>query len=343
MRKIIESIKTVRAFVAAIVLVSSPAVFALGGGDWVNNGGGIAEKNVMFAYEKLEKYLQVCLSSTACKLDPTQRQLLTQIVNGLPQELASRNLHFSSERSAPGFFIIDGLVRVAKTGRTVGSPIYVNSDLLYSKNPAGGYDAMTVPEAVAVLVHELGHHYSNASHEELDLLGVRVSLMLQQKFSSTPLIPWSSEISATIFSTDSMNEFPDILIAVGRDVLNISKIYEDTVRCFRVSVPIPILPLPDIDLISKKPAGSMLYNVHWDKFKDTDTRISVKMVGNVSNKCVYKNDLGIRNNDFKISISFAANKVNGQWVFDQSSLEVNQFRESWYKIIKLPINPLMQE
>ncbi|MFM6928844.1 MAG: hypothetical protein ACKOX6_10300 [Bdellovibrio sp.] len=342
MRKVIESIKMAKSLVAAIIMISSPSVFALGGGDWVNNGGGTAEKNVMYAYEKLGKYIQVCLKSEACKLDPKQKQMLAQIAYGLPQELASHNLHFSSERRSPGFFIIDGLVRVAKTGRAQGSPIYVNSDLLYSKNSSGGYNAVSVPEAVAILVHELGHHYSGASHEELDLLGVRVSLLLQQKFSSTPLIPWSSDISATIYSTDSINEFPEILLTVGQDVLNVSKIYEDTVRCFRVSVPIPILPLPDIDLVSKKPAGSLLYNVHWDKFKESDTKISVKMVGNVSNNCIYKTNIGIRNNDFKVSISFEANKVNGQWVFNPNSLGVNQFRDSWYKIIKLPLNPLMQ-
>ena len=41
---------------------------ALAGGDEINNGGGIAEKNTMFAYQTLHKHIKTCLSAQACNL-----------------------------------------------------------------------------------------------------------------------------------------------------------------------------------------------------------------------------------------------------------------------------------
>ncbi|MBO9667555.1 MAG: hypothetical protein J7501_12170 [Bdellovibrio sp.] len=339
MRKLVQSIKMIRALAAAVVVVSASGAFAWGG-DVVNNGGGIAEKNVIYAYEKLDKYLKTCLKSDLCKLNSQQRYMLAQISGGLNQEYKSNQLRFASESRTPGFFMIDGLVRVAKTGNAIGSAIYINSDLLYTKTESGEYEAMTIPEAVAVLIHELGHHYSNASHEELDLLGVRVSLMLQLKVSTTPLIPWSSAISANVISGLSLNDYPEVILNVGESMIDISKQYADVVMCHRMAIPIPILPIPDIELGARKPAGSMLYNVHWDKLEENNGKMKVRMEANVSNNCIYRTNVGIRNNDYKLSISFTANQIMGKWVYDPTSLVINQYRDPWYKIIKLSLNPL---
>ena len=43
------------------------------GGDLINNGGGIAEKNVLYAYAKLEGFLHLCLSSEVCKISSSQQ------------------------------------------------------------------------------------------------------------------------------------------------------------------------------------------------------------------------------------------------------------------------------
>ncbi|MDG0815174.1 hypothetical protein [Bdellovibrio svalbardensis] len=323
----------------AIASFSTSAAFARGG-DMVNNGGGIAEKNVFYAYEKLDKYILICLNSDACKLNERQKIVLRQILATLPREKSMQQLFFSSEKKMPGTYIIDGLVRVAKTGSEVGSPIYINSDLLYSRNEANSYDPVTIPEAVAILIHEMGHHQGSYSHEELDLIGVRASMLLQQKFISTPLIPWTSEISANVLNPNVVSSFPEVLLNIGDDVLDISRMYEETAMCYAITIPIPILPLPDLELLNKKPAGSLFHNVHWDKFSEKGDTLTVRIIGNVSNNCVYKTDIGIRNNDYKMAIGFTANKINGKWVLDRTSVEMNQYREPWYKLIKLPINPL---
>lgn len=330
-------------FIVSLIvsLAAGSANAILRGGDLVNNGGGIAEKNVIYAYEKLDKYIQICVKSDSCKLTERQRGLLQQIFENMPHEKAGKQLFFASEGKAPGTFIIDDLVRVAKTGSTVGSPIYINSDLLYTKSEAEGYDPVSIPEAVAILVHEMGHHYGNYTHEELDLLGVRVSLLLQQKFISTPLIPWNSEISATVFNPNLTSAFPEVLLNIGDDVVDISAEYKDAVACVGLTVPIPILPIPDLELMNKKPVASILHNVHWSKFKEKDNELSVMITGNVSNNCVYKTNIWIRNNDSKINISFRMVKsASGKWVYVKQSLDVDQYKDPWWKIIRLPLNPL---
>lgn len=328
---------TLTMLIVLFAVLSTQSVLA--GGDRVNNGGGLGEKNVIYAYEKLENYIKLCLDSDTCKLNPTQQFVLQKIYSGLPQDKKLNQLTFSSEKNNPGSFIIDGNVRIAKTGSTIGSPIVINTDLLYNKNQSGSYEAISIPEAVAVLVHEFGHHYGNFSHEELDLIGVRVSLLLQSKVISTPLVPWRSDISMTVLNQDSTGSFPEVLLYVGNDIIDISSRYKVEIKCDGFKIPIPLLPVPDININTKTPKGSILHNLHWEKIKDSETTLDVQITGNVSNRCKVKSDTEIRNNSSQITIKFRMNKNIDTWVYDSSSLKMRQFEDEWWKIIKLPNLP----
>lgn len=335
----------VKSFLFACILVMGLVInvraFARGG-DMVNNGGGIAEKNILYAYDKLDKYIRLCLNSDSCRLNGYQKFVLKEILSNLSREkINPSQLSFSSEKLNPGTFIIDGIVRVAKTGSTVGSPILINSDLLYSKNETSDVP-VSIPEAVAILIHEMGHHVANhLSHEELDLIGVRASMLLQQKIISTPLVPWVSDISLSVYNSDLTTSFPEILLAVGNDVVDVSDLYDRTALCYNITIPIPILPIPDIQLISKRPVASILHNVHWEQFKDDGEVLRARVVGNVSNNCIYKIETGtLRINDYKMAIEFVAYKLNSKWIVDKNSIKMNQFRDPWYKIIKLPFKPI---
>jgi predicted Zn-dependent protease with MMP-like domain len=326
--------KRIKSIFTAVFLMS--AIANATGGDHVNNGGGLSERNILFAYEKMGKYIQLCLHSETCKLTTTQREILEKIQAGLPREKVRAQIEFASEKNLPGYFIIDGRVRLARTGSTVGSVIIINVDMLDTKNESGGVDPMSIAEGVSLLVHEFGHHYGSYSHEELDLLGVRVSMMLQQKMIVTPMIPWTSEISAQVFNPD-LSSFPDVLLTVGDEVIDISKQYRQAVKCIDFKVPIPVLPIPDIVLASSAPESSMLHNVHWDKIKESETSVSVKIIGNVSNRCSSQNEGPIRLNNSKLLITFTINKKGSRYVFDQSTLSVSQFKDPWWKFIKLPM------
>lgn len=307
------------------------------GGDFVNNGGGLAEKNILYAYLQIGTYIEMCLKMTSCKLDDRQRGILTQIYNGLPQEKKNtQQIIFDSETKHPGTFIIDGLLKVAKTGSVPGSPIYINVDLLYSKDELGMDQAVTLEESVAILVHEFGHHYGTYTCPELDLLGVRTSMAMQQRMTTTPLIPWTSEISASVINHNFLNSFPEVLLTVGGDIINISDVYQQSVQCIGLTIPIPVIPLPDVGLDKKKPLGSLFDNVHWDKLKENATSMNVRIVGNVSNQCKDKTNALVRDNDYKLSINFTIQKVNDHWVYDPKTLTMNQFKDPWWKILRLP-------
>lgn len=302
---------------------------AFGGGDLINNGGGIAEKNVFYAYQKLGTYLKLCLSSDFCKIDKLQRSVLEKIQSGLAQEMQNPNqIQFASEKTSPGFFILNGEVKIAKTGNQVGSPIYINTDLLYVKNEMGFFIPLSLSECVAILVHELGHHYGNDSHAELDLTGVRVALMLQHKTYNTPLLPWSEQISATFINTDFETSYPDILIYVEDQVIDISSLFRETVFCPKFFIPIPFLP--DIPISTRKPVSTLVHNVHWSKLSHNAGLVLMSIRADLAHKCKDKDDNSIRSQDFLIKIDFSVNMNpdTGKWTLDQDSIKLEQTKRS---------------
>lgn len=312
------------------------------GGDLVNNGGGIAEKNILFAYQKLDTFITLCLTSDFCKIDKNQRTILEQILAGLTEERQNtEQIQFASENNQKGFFIIDGEVKVAKTGSKIGSPIYINVDLIYTQNEMGYYIPASISDAVAILVHELGHHYGNYSHTDLDLIGVRVALMLQHKTYNTPLLPWSQQISATIINPNVGDTYPAILLYIEDQVIDISEHFKNTVNCPKFFVPIPILPIPDIQVPGKSPLGILVHNVHWDKVKTSKdkTKIELSITGDLSLKC--KEDTSeekLRSQDYRMEIDFSVKtSENGKWVLEAESLKMEQKRDTWWKIIKLAL------
>ncbi len=319
-----------------VSLLSLTSIISHAGGDLINNGGGIAEKNILYAYFNLDKFMLICLRSEVCKLNDDQKMLLQKISDSFPQERESgTQIQMQSEKKSPGAFMIDGSIRVAKTGSAIGSPIVINVDQLYTLNESGQYDAVTIPEAVAILIHELGHHQGSYSHETLDLLGVKVSLVVQKKFASTPMLPWSQEVSAEVFNPPMNTAFPLLLLNIGDEVVDISELYRQTVRCHYISLPVPIFDVPDLPLLSNTPLGSILSNLHWAKMTEGESSLRVKIQGNISNKCSYRSNIQIRNNSYQMALSFKIRKLHDKWKYDPSSLEMKQYNDGWWKIIRL--------
>ncbi len=309
----------------SIILITS---IANAGGDLINNGGGIAEKNVLYAYQKLDSYIKLCLSSEMCKVNNLQRSILEKINQGLAQE--RRNLdqiQFSSEKTNPGFFIIDGEVKVAKTGRQIGSPIFINTDLLYARNELGFFIPLSISECVAILVHELGHHYGDFAHTDLDLTGVRVALMLQQKTYSTPLLPWSEQISAVVINRDVDTSYPDILLYVEDQAFDLSQQFKDSVFCPKFFIPIPFLP--DVPLSTKKPVSTLAHNVHWNKLATNGATSLLSIRADLAHNCKDANNNGVRSQDFLVKIDFFVTMGPlGKWTLDNNSIKIEQSKRS---------------
>lgn len=329
-----------KALLMAVVLFVSTAAYA--GRDDVNNGGGLAEKNILYAVENLSQYIGLCLNSQTCKISESERELLKKISSSLPAEKQTKDLiQFVSEKAKPGFFVIGGEMKVAKTGSTVGSQIFFNLDMLYLKNAAGLTVPMSLTEGVSHLIHEFGHHHGNLSHGDLDLLGIKVSLLLQQSIQTTPLLPHTNEITAVVINDPSFKGFPQILLYVFGDVINVSKKFENSVKCAVLTVPISTNELPDVSLGTTKPNASVFHNIYWEKHKLGTNSGEFTIKGNLSNLCKDSDKVNFNDNSFKATITFDVDRkvlANGtaRWVYEKDSVEIKQKFEPWWKIIKLP-------
>jgi hypothetical protein len=196
---------------------------AMAGGDLVNNGGGLAERNVLFAYNNLEFSLRLCLDGPSCRLSQMENRILLDIYTHLAAERENaKQIVFLSEKKFPGTFLIDGEMKAAVTGSLVGSVIKINTDLLYFIKKNHMTEGLSVHEAIAMLIHELGHHHGNFSHTELDLLGLKVSEHLNKSTYKTPLLPSGSPLSAVFINGAAGSTFPEILLYSSQQMFNLS-------------------------------------------------------------------------------------------------------------------------
>ena len=267
------------------------------GGDLVNNGGGLAEKIMLFTFEKMDSYLTTCLSSVSCQLDAKQTVVLKSIINGLPSEKLNPNLlQFVSEARYPGFFMINSEIKVAKTGSQPGSPIYINTDMLYTVDYSGFKVPIGMPEMLAILIHELGHHYGPESHEFLDLLGVRVGMFIAQQSYITPELPWLRDVSISVInvSKDAIG-FPEMVLFLGDESVNLSEEIKKQGACL-------FKHYPAADLEIMRPVGTYIYNLHWATARPGGGSPELTMVANVTHWCRYATQYKVQRQEHAVML-----------------------------------------
>lgn len=245
----------------ALMLLASNA-FA-GGGDYAGNGAGAAESTLAFAHRNLGTYAKLCLDSAECGLNPSERDLLTMIYDSLPLEYENPYpLIFKSERLEPGFFIIDGQLKVARTGLSIGSPIFLNIDLLYQRTPTGEIVPITAESAVAILIHELGHHHGVRDHASLDQLGAKVAIPMGARTTRVDLGPRKRNIMATVIDLDLPSSFAQLLVTDGLRSWDLGPAAREALSC-------PFNgPYADPSL-----RGFSLFNLHWRNLSPTRVQL----------------------------------------------------------------------
>lgn len=309
-------------------------------GDDVNNGSGLAEKTFVRAFASLDRYLGLCLHSQICRLSEKDRAVLTAIQDTLPlQNEAHSGLIFASEREEPGTFIIDGELKIAKTGSKVGAPIYLNRDLIYRLSPDGGLQPLALGEAVSILVHELGHHQGEMDHTYLDVLGNKVALVLQHHISESPLLPMNTRLSLIVINGDTGRDYPQILLNVFDQQYDLSSLFADQMKCHFQLVPLPILD--EISVKEQKPKGVMIHNVHWTRFSEASPEDKFVLEGNLTKFCEDGSTFKNTNKDHKARFTFQLDQVGAgtqaqTWVLKADSLEIKDKYDPWWKFIRLP-------
>ncbi len=152
-----------------------------GGGTVVGNGAGAVESSFQHAYYSLSKIISTCVSSKKCETTK-EENLVLQTISSIVKMNANKKdrLVFLSEKLNPGFFTTgsDQTNRIAKTFLNPDSPIYINTDMLYTDS---GKPAIDFQDILRILVHELGHQAGIVSHASLDILGVKVSTFSEDR------------------------------------------------------------------------------------------------------------------------------------------------------------------
>ena len=242
-------------------------------------GGGIAENNLLYAFHNLEFFIDVCLNShQSCTLNDKEYGLLLQIQNSLAEERKNKNLIvIASEEKNPGFFIIEGLVRIAKTEYRVGAPIYINADLLYPKamvaSPSSTHllphdRPLDIPLAAALLVHELGHHQGERDHTVLDILGTKVQTVLRTYTQELDGGPDRRYLLVNAYEYLSMPK-SDLIARDEEKIVVLSPWVSNLLVCKD----------------GKAPTSYSFWNLHWEKETGTPTRVRMPLKFRVSLKC----------------------------------------------------------
>lgn len=227
-------------------------------GDETSNGGGIAEKNVLYAAQQIDRMLLLCLPSAVCRLNAEEAAAVSKVRAQLAQApLTTERILFASERQTPGVFQLDGkahgAVRSAKT--TVNSAIYLNTDHLY----AGG-QPISIPSASALLLDELAHGVEPAfandeKHRQLDALCAKFQHFMEKVRDEFPLGGGRPTLTAYILHS---TPFSDVVISDGEHSLDLMKIFleNNLVVCATDNEK---LESADVDLVDWLDAAEVTY------------------------------------------------------------------------------------
>ena len=253
---------TIPGFLAAALL---PTVLIAG--DQVGNGGGMAEQNLAFARTNLARDIQLCLDSISCVTHPRDRKLLQQIQESLPRE--PERLYFRSGKKHPGFFHLGGQLKMARTGDRVGSPVYINTDLLYHATPQGP-TFLRLDQAVALLIHEYGHHHGVEDHTRLDLLGARVATRFSQSVEVARMQPFRDGAMALVSNRDQ-HSFPQFLLYMDGHVADLSASLRRRLRC-----PLSALRVSRSLGTGGKPTAATFFNLYWQQIDFEDLEFEIR-------------------------------------------------------------------
>lgn len=179
-----------------LILVISINLYALEGK--VRNGGDIATRNFIFAAKQLSFYISKCISTKSCNVNSEEILTLESIKKITDPSL----LVFVNDKNSSGIFTVNGIEKAAVTGDKPGSLIYINV------NKTKG---MSISNAVALLVHEFGHHLAVIDHTWLDHLGVKVGLVASESFSLYNIMG-TKRFSFQIYYTNNTNPYVNLFV-----------------------------------------------------------------------------------------------------------------------------------
>lgn len=307
-------------------------------GDVMGNGGGLAEQNIVYAYRNINSFIDICMDSRDCRLTDEERIILGKIKANMASEYQRGQVVFKSERQEPGTFILMGEPKIAKTWLHVGAPIYVNKDLLYQTNTAGKIVPLALSQAVALLIHELGHHHNYTDHTKLDLLGVKVSMALGRDLEKARVLPGYENLQAMVINKMGKTTKPKVLMYVGEQIWDLTKIVTNALHCTSITLPI----IGSVQFGNAKPDGTILHNIAFTKqdIRSIGKESDFTLTGSLVHFCKDGSELRQITNT-KLDVSFKATLVSDTsgftWKFNNKSVVIKQYKEAFLKLFFFPL------
>ena len=300
---------------AFLLILITTLTFNIYAGDRVWNGGGLAEKNILWALVSLDKYIDNCLNGPYCNLTKKEKTLLKKIKKvHLTEPQGPNFIKFKSHIKNEENFDFGEGIKLAKTKLKPGSPIFINKDLLY-RNINGNVEAFTVAEAVSLLIHEIGHHTGEKNHTKLDLLGAKVGMVVERFSEKAPFFPTNNKIQVVSFNSDSLTQFPEILIYIDDQIINITEKVKKEIECH--------------DDYRSRPEGATFHNIYWKPFYKRSDSLKFKFQGNLWVFCQNRN-------------GFIYDKPEGKYLevsFKSKIIDESKYDEKRYSQFKVNFVP----
>ena len=208
-----------------VFMMSSPAI-AGGEYDFVGNGAGRAENNVLYAHQNLYKFLENFIDhcrKSRCHLNSKQMANLVSIKHTADRQIGhpDRIILCWSKSDCPVSFQT-GENQPHRIFVTLGELIYVNIPQFYSSD---GKLIVQLPEIISYLVHEMGHIIGLEDHQYLDFLGNNVREIVERKLEATEIsLPFSnSDVSIQMFNFESSDQQnADLNLNLGSKMVELS-------------------------------------------------------------------------------------------------------------------------
>ncbi|MBC97441.1 MAG: hypothetical protein CME63_06810 [Halobacteriovoraceae bacterium] len=149
------------------------------GGDIIGNGGGLAESYFRYAYQNLYKYINEYLITYKSQMDTNDYINLATIANirNLAEQKDYALIFLNGDEGI--FNQSDIPHRIAMTAYHPGAPILINRSQLYHSET--GDPIVTQSDAVAILIHEMGHQAGIKNHAYLDKLGNLIKAFIDEQ------------------------------------------------------------------------------------------------------------------------------------------------------------------
>lgn len=139
-------------------------------GDSVENGAGLAEQNFQIILIQSENILNQCRQSSSCLQSSAERDLLNLLLGSLPEEKQNQNLLQFESNKKTGRFQQGSQASVLLTEATVGATIFINVDLIYTKDS----DPMSEAQALKTLITALSLHQGYGKTYFIELFSLKI-------------------------------------------------------------------------------------------------------------------------------------------------------------------------